>query len=415
MKVHEPTAEVIELEAVEVIEITELSPYDGAFIGKRITADNSIAQYPKVTYWRQHVARCPATIVALFDYLRAARTRNVCLIRGAPANPLREKTRRQNAGVKERGDHGFTDEPTKLFFFDIDGVETKWRADPEGAIRRIVDRLGEPFASASFVWFFSATHGLERDEDKRWTGRISDGLVRVRLAFITERALNMGEAVALTRIAQARVDFKIDATISYTVQPNYIQRPLWDEHPDRDVLGDIQTIGRIKGDSEYLAVPADLAHKARWAKAQGHGSEIADHPDAVSAVRGIGSDGDVRSHLKAAVRHLLKANPPPDHVSYIDHAVTITGKLQGMVAQRSRRSATTSRRTGRQWGDVQRYLPDNMMDWACWLLERPGAFTRKTVRLAREERAEARRARARKRSSTASRAPSNTQATASRC
>ena len=79
-------------------------------------------------------------------------------------------------------------------------------------------------------------------------------------------------------------------------------------------------------------MPADLAHKARWAKAQGHGSEIADHPDAASAVRGIGSDGDVRSHLKAAVRHLLKANPPPDHVSYIDHAVTITGKLQGMVA-----------------------------------------------------------------------------------
>ena len=49
MNVHEPTAEVIELEAVEVIEITELSPYDGAFIGKRIKADNSIAQYPKVT------------------------------------------------------------------------------------------------------------------------------------------------------------------------------------------------------------------------------------------------------------------------------------------------------------------------------------------------------------------------------
>ena len=66
--------------------------------------------------------------------------------------------------MKERGDHGFTDEPTRLFFFDIDGVETKWRADPEGAVRRIVDRLGEPFASASFVWFFSASTGWSVDE-----------------------------------------------------------------------------------------------------------------------------------------------------------------------------------------------------------------------------------------------------------
>ncbi len=86
MNVHEPTAEIIELGAVEVIEITELSPYDDTFIGKRIKADNSIVPYPKVTYWRQHVARCPATVVALFDYLREARTRNICLIRGAPAN-----------------------------------------------------------------------------------------------------------------------------------------------------------------------------------------------------------------------------------------------------------------------------------------------------------------------------------------
>ena len=162
MNVHEPTAEVIELEAVEVIEITELAPYDGAFIGKRINRDGSITQYPKVTWWRQSVARVPATIPALFDYLREARTRNICLIRGAPANPERQQTRRQKAhGGKERGDHGFIDEPTKLFFLDIDGVEINWRADPEGAIRSIVAQLGEPWASTSFVWFFSATHGLD--------------------------------------------------------------------------------------------------------------------------------------------------------------------------------------------------------------------------------------------------------------
>ena len=93
-------------------------------------------------------------------------------------------------GGKDRGDHGFTDEPSKLLFLDVDGARINWRADPEGAVRRIVGRLGEPWASTSFVWFFSATHGLERDEHKHWTGGISDGDVRVRLAFITERALN---------------------------------------------------------------------------------------------------------------------------------------------------------------------------------------------------------------------------------
>jgi hypothetical protein len=161
MSALEATAEIIELPH-EVIEITELSPYDGEFIGKRIERDGSITPYPKVKYWRQYVKRIPATTVALFDYLREARTRNICLIRGAPANLSREMTRRQLAGG-DRGDHGFLDEPTRLLFFDLDVVAIEWRADPKGAVKRIVAQLGERFASASFVWFFSASHGLETE------------------------------------------------------------------------------------------------------------------------------------------------------------------------------------------------------------------------------------------------------------
>ena len=101
---------------------------------------------------------------------------------------------------------------------------------------------------------------------------------------------------------------------------------LWTEHPDLDPLGDLPTIGRIKGKHEYLAVPDDLTQQARWAKAQGHNVDIADHPDAEAAVRGIGSDGSVRSHLMAAVMHLLIANPPPDVTSFADHAIAIVGQ-----------------------------------------------------------------------------------------
>ena len=141
----------------------------------------------------RRVVRIPATIPALFDFLQQARERNICLIRGAPANLAREKTRRQKAGG-DRGDHGFTDEPTKLLFFDIDGATGNWRDDPEAAVKRIVAQLGEPWASASYVWFFSAGHGLEMEtvtvgdkKHKRWTGGISDDKIRVRLAFITDR------------------------------------------------------------------------------------------------------------------------------------------------------------------------------------------------------------------------------------
>jgi hypothetical protein len=71
--------------AQEVIAITELKPSSGQFIGKQIShRDGSITSYPNVRWWGQHVAHVPATIPHLFAYLREARKRNICLIRGAP-------------------------------------------------------------------------------------------------------------------------------------------------------------------------------------------------------------------------------------------------------------------------------------------------------------------------------------------
>ena len=403
-----PIAAIVELPH-EMLGITELSPYDGTFVGKRIQRDGSIAPYPMVTHWRQTVVRIPATIPALADYLEQARKRNICLIRGAPADLAREKTRRQKAGG-DRGDHGFTDEPTTLHFFDIDGATGNWRDDPEAAVKRIVTQLGEPWASASFVWFFSAGHGLEMEtvtvgdkKHKRWTGGISDDKIRVRLAFITDRALTWREAAALTAIVKAASGLPLDEAICRTVQPNYITRPLWDGHPGCDALGDIPTIGWVGGGTDVttvtvttsatvtttvtatVAVPDDLAHQARWAAAQGHGVVIADHPDAISAVRGIGSDGRVRQHMMAAIRHLLKANPPRDHISCFDHSLALADQLHAMIKQLSETIGAQLAAHGRQWGDLAGYL-DGMSDWARWLMERPGAFHRKTVKLAHENR-----------------------------
>ena len=71
--------------------ITELSPYDGTFVGKRIQRDGSIAPYPMVTHWRQTVVRIPATIPALFDFLRT----------GAEAQYLPDQGRAGQPGAGE--------------------------------------------------------------------------------------------------------------------------------------------------------------------------------------------------------------------------------------------------------------------------------------------------------------------------
>ena len=375
--------------AGEIIEITELTPDSGAFIGKHINPDGSLTEYPDVMWWRQHVEHVPATVSHLFAYLREARGRNICLIRGAPANLERRSTRRQKAGIygsEDRGDHGFIDTPTKLFFLDIDGTPMAWRDDPEGAIRRIVAQLGEPWCSTSFVWFFSAKHGLARDKRGRWKGKISDDSVRAHLAFITSRALNEAEACALTKVAMVQIP-KIDFRISLCVQPNYIKRPHWKEHPDRDPLGDIPTIGWVKGESEYLAIPDNLEHKARWAKAQGLTANIAEHPDATTAVRSIGSDGSLRPHLMSAVIHLLNANPIPEVVSFVDHSITVVNRLRILVEQHSEEIDLNLKANKRKWVEVEKHL-SQMPAWAEWALNHPGALRRKSIKLIKEEKPE---------------------------
>jgi hypothetical protein len=379
---------VIELatRAQEIIEITELEPYYRQFPGKSINPDGSITPYPDVRRWRQSVACVPATVPHLFVYLREARKRNICLIRGAPANPDRQPTRRQKAGVhgkEDRGDHGFLDEPTELFFVDVDGAPISWLADPEQAIRTLLGWLGEPWASTSCVWFFTTKHGLEFDEQKRWTGKIVDGNLRVRLGFITTRALVEQEAKELTRIAGAR-GIKVDVAICGVVQPNYIARPHWVGHPNCNALGDIPTIGQIRGTHDRLAVPDDLSHKARWAQAQGHGSEIADHPNAESAVRGVGSDGRLRAHLLSAVVHLLKANPIPEVLSFIDHSLNIADKLRSMVARHREEISSNLIAHRRSWSEVENYLA-GMSDWAFWCLNHPGSLRRKTIKFSKQE------------------------------
>jgi hypothetical protein len=233
-----------EMDTAEAVDITELEPDNEVHIGKSIRRDGSISDYPKVTWWWQSVSTIWAKIDCLYAYLWRARQRNICLIRGAPACDCL-RTRRWKAYEQDRGDHGFIDVPTRLFPLDLDGVPILWREDPERAIRTIVAQLGEPWASTSFVWFYSSTHGLERDDQKRWTGRIIDGVVKVHLFFLTDRPLGDDEACALVKLAKTKLP-QVDPSSARRVQPNYIRRPLWREKPESDPLGDISTIGSAR-------------------------------------------------------------------------------------------------------------------------------------------------------------------------
>ena len=365
--------------------ITELSPATGAFVGKTILRDGRVRAAPRHAWWRQREIEIPATITSLFEYLSAARKRNICLIRGAPANPDRHPTRRQIAhqvhGGQDRGDHGFVDKASQVFWLDGDGIALgpaeDWIADPQGAVASIVARLGAPWASTSYVWVFSSTHGLKFDQHKVWTGGLVLDLVRVRLGFLTSRPLVEAEAVALTNTVRSIIP-QFDSAISRTVQPNYIARPRWELHPDRDVLGAVPTIGWSQGEEDFLAVPNsdELAAYSRGRRAERHGGIIASYADADAAVMAIGKPlrgdgtGAVYQHLQAAARHLLAINPLPDGASLGSHVQAIVSALEQLIDEHRAEVSANLTRYGRSWADVREYLDADIGRWTQWLVER---------------------------------------------
>jgi hypothetical protein len=371
--------------------ITELTPYydEDGFVGKIVESHGKIKSAPRITWWRWREVTIEPTIKALFDYVSVARKKNVCLIRGTHANPKRKRTRRQIAHRDKRGDHGFVDQPSRVLWMDGDGIELPagddWITDPAGVVAGLVARMGEPWCSASYVWFFSSTHGLEFDKYKIWTGALTHGDIRVRLGFITTRAITEDEALAMTMMAKVRFP-EFDPAISRLVQPNYITRAQWEGHPGEDVLGTIPTIGWAQGEEEFLAIPDDLTTQARWLKAQGHGGVVAKHPSAEAAVRKIGTPvggdadddetritgatGTIRPHLGAAANHLLRANPIPKGVTKESHAATITQEIERLIEQHRSEIDANLKRHHRRWSEVTGYLERNIPELIIWMISR---------------------------------------------
>ena len=289
---------------------------------------------------------------------------------------------------EDRGDHGFLDEPTKLFFLDVDGMQINWRANPERAIRNIVAQLGEPWASTSFVWFFSAKHGLEFVDDgrKHWTGKIIDGKLYARIVFITERALNEAEASALTNIAKVHVP-KLDAAISRLVQPNYIGDRIGWSILTATCLATSPSIGWVEGRPTISPFPTISRTRHAGPRRRDTASTSPTTPTrrrrcaASAATDGCGSicwrpSSTCCSPIGARGRELRRPRRRNRR------------QLQAMIEQHRAEIEANLARHGRRWADVLHYLA-GMADWAHWLLDHPAALNSKTIRLVKEERAKA--------------------------
>ena len=148
------------------------------------------------------------------------------------------------------------------------------------------------------------------------------------------------------------------------MQPNYIHRPRWQGHRDRDVLGDLPTIGWMQGSAKLLAVADEIAKQQSTTQWSPGDSTIASHPDAEAAADAVGSDGSIRSHLMCAVGHMLQANPSANEES-------VVAELRDMVEQRRGKIEPALKRHGRKWIEVQNYFaPEEMARFATWWIER---------------------------------------------
>jgi hypothetical protein len=86
----------------------------------------------------------------------------------------------------------------------------------------------------------------------------------------------------------------------------------------------------------------------------------------------------------SATRHLLRANPCPEPTSFDDHAADIVSELGELIEQHRDEIETNLAQHRRHWSEVLHYLPENMIDWARWLLDRPPAVHGKTITLLKQ-------------------------------
>lgn len=346
---------------------------------KTILGDGTIRGADNVALFR-HETRTFESIEQLHAIVAGLTRENAFVVRGAPAADL-QPIHRQIARVRGRGDNGFLDVPKRWLPIDIDGLAlpamTDWREDQEAAVEHAIARLPEAFWDASCSWSFTGSHGLERD-GKRWTGGYVGDVVRLRLWFDLSRAIGSTEARSWLRSMGDMAP--VDASVAGAVQPIYVARPVCFDGSDPLARLGVPLAGFRQGLEAVVQVPDDLAEKARWARAEGHGASCASHPSADAAIAGIGraahpgGRSEIRSHMMSAALHLARneRNAQREPKAEELHAAICGGIERHRDA--IDRNLTAA---GRGWGDVEAYTCSEdllrLCAWACERIEEDNA------------------------------------------
>ena len=389
--------------------LTELRPTGSLFAGKRILRDNSIEEAPNILHWRHQRVEFDC-IDELYAYVHEMQYDNAIIVRGL--TDATDELIYRRGDCNEKPENVFRDHAAALIPFDIDDFAIpakEWMKDPRGAIdRHIVQRLGEPFSQTSYVAQFTGKHGLIRDENKRWTGKIGGDRVRVRILFITMRGLTAREAKSWLEFLHDTVMPEIDPRVGQLVQINYLARPKWEGHkrgPEHDPLGGLEVCWLVKRDYDLLPVP-DMTEILQHSKQRGlrkraenkthAAARVANHPDALTAVRSIGlpigrnaGQGDIYDHLLAVGRHLLMDRPAKGERPET-HAAMLRDEIAALCQQHRELIETNLQKHGRgdDWPLIEHYLEADIDRWILWLIENGNSGRGKPIRSSNAERHE---------------------------
>jgi hypothetical protein len=356
-------------------QLTVLRPAGPGRVFKRIRTDGRVEAADRVRRF-MHSVENVATPEQLLDVVRRAASSNSAVVRGGAATD-RQPVIRQQADVRDRGDEGFRDVPRGWLAMDVDQLVlppmTDWRDDLAGVVEYAIGLLPEAFHDARIVYALTASHGLEFDGLKRWTGNYTD-TVRLRLWALLDRPIDAKTAEAWTAAMDPRLG--LDVAICRTVQLNYTARPRCDDGSDPlapFIARGLAVVGLRDGLDDRVVVPEGIEAEARWSRAEGRAAGCASHPSAAAAILAIGRPAqpggrpEVRSHLHAAANHTARAEW---NARRTPTAEAVAETVRRDVLARREVIEPTLTANGRKWSEVLAYLGDELDRYTEWLVAR---------------------------------------------
>ena len=276
-------------------------------------------------------------------------------------------------GVGRDRNQGFKDVPRAYLVMDIDDVPTPekhdWLDDPEAAIEQVIyDNLHPSFHDVSFVWHWSAGHGI----GGIWTGQLDLTKMRFRLYFLLNKPLTEGPRRSWLKSLKQNFPH-LDPALAGAVQMNYIGRPVFHDGMG-DPLEGLQLSGHVERGEDFVVTPAPNRmdeQKMRKVGPQAGNPYAGQSRDATEALLKVGAGNEIRSHLFAAISMLVRDRKSVDGEEFEDVAESAADELRALVSKHEPALCESIAAGNREWSDVESYLESGVVGIARWCLENP--------------------------------------------